>query len=82
MPKLDDNYAVDIQTQTKTQTTFEEYYHNLLTHEYGHLDFGELAANDIEALLLDKTSMASCEDWGTASTQHGRTQGAYFFDLL
>ncbi len=99
MPQLDESFSVDLHTRE----TFELYYKNLITHEYGHLDFGVLAANDIETLLLDGTVMDSCDELGETSntrahgvisqygllddqydeeTNHGRTQGAYIFDLL
>ncbi len=99
MPQLDIGYDTDAQTRD----TFSEYYENLITHEYGHLDFGVLAANHIENLLLDQTTMSQCDDLGVASnarandiiahytvlddeydeaTDHGRTQGAYIYDLL
>ena len=99
MPKIDIGYD----TASQTSAPFTEYYNNLISHEYGHLDFGVLAANHIENLLLDKTIMDHCDDLGEASnarandiiaryataddeydedTDHGRTQGAYIYDLI
>lgn len=88
---------------SQTRSTFDRYWLNLLSHEHGHLNFGVLAANDIEKLLQNNASNSSCSALGQhyneqaklivtqyglqddaydERTQHGKTQGAYIYDLL
>ena len=99
MPELMNNWPVD----EDTRDIFQLYQHNLLTHEYGHLDFGRTAANDIHKWLNSGQQANSCselsnklnqrakliideqgqlDDTYDENTQHGRTQGAYIYDLL
>ncbi len=77
MPQLD----VGFNTDSQTRDTFNEYYENLITHEFGHLDFGVLAANQIESMLLDQTTMAQCDDLGAASNAQAKSIIAQYTTL-
>lgn len=99
MPELASDWPVD----EETRHIFQQYQRNLLTHEYGHLDFGRTAANEIDQWLKSGQQASNCSELSTRlnqkaqsiietqgqlddqydeDTQHGRTQGAYIYDLL
>ena len=55
-PKIYDRDEVD----TLTQVAFDQFHVALLTHEYGHIDFGILAANEIYDTFNGYTSDIDC----------------------
>ncbi|NRB37107.1 MAG: DUF922 domain-containing protein [Pseudomonadales bacterium] len=60
MPRLMTDLSVDRQTRQG----FDRYETALLTHEYGHLDFGVLAANEIAKRLPVLKTQENCETMG------------------
>lgn len=57
LPRLDDNYFYD----WATQSAFNRFYNALWTHEQGHAESGELAAEAVQTALKHLHAHPACE---------------------